>query len=108
LAAPGFHMLLLARATDAALDALAAGWLTRLDGRWPGHLHVHALDGPRGGAALLDALGLPEPDARAALLVRPDQYIGWAAEGHDLADAEAWFDTCLGLRCPSDDEPGAT
>jgi 2-polyprenyl-6-methoxyphenol hydroxylase-like FAD-dependent oxidoreductase len=108
LAAPGFHVLLLARGTDAALAARAAGWQARLEPRWPGRVHVHALDGPRGGAALLDALELPEPDARAALVVRPDQYIGWAAEGDELADVEAWFDTCLGLRCPPDDEPGAT
>ncbi|HSV69064.1 MAG TPA: FAD-dependent monooxygenase [Methylibium sp.] len=105
LAAPGFHVLLLARTDAPALDALAASWQARLGPRWPGCLQVHALDAARGGAALLDALGA---DARAAVIVRPDQYIGIASDRHALADIEAWFDDALGLRVGADDEPGAT
>lgn len=89
LAPAGFHVLLLQRFDDVgALESTAEACRAKLALRWSGFVQVHALRPGRGADPLIDALGVRE---RAALVVRPDQYIGYAADVIDPAAIESYF-----------------
>lgn len=94
---PGrFHLLLLQHGSD-GLQAQASAWQAELDRHWPGGCSVQAVSADHGGAALLERLGV---GTRAAVLVRPDQYIAWSATDFDRPGLLAYLRDRLGLRPP--------